>query len=159
MVAAGITNARPRGSAVDIPRRPPEASRTGPFLRARDRQVERYTVIDPATTQAMPSRAKSANDAHPHDRPAAVGSEHQGERPKARLDCSWEIDFDGLLEAERDNIGAAIAAGDARLHHPFRPPARSRLPRFWARLAPKRPQHRRAKAFRSVAGIGCRGCQ
>jgi hypothetical protein len=76
-------------------------------------------VIDPATTQAMPSRAKSANDAHPHDRPAAaVGSEHQGERPEARLDCSWEIDFDGLLEPERDNICAAITAGDARLRHP-----------------------------------------
>src|ERR1700730_14966456 len=95
---------------------PQKASRSienrPPFLRARDRQVERYTVIDPATTQAMPSRAESANDAHPHDRPAAtVGSEHQGERPEARLDCSWESDFDGLFEPERDNICAAITGG------------------------------------------------
>src|SRR6516165_10447100 len=118
MVAAGI----PTRGARARRGHPQKASRCienrSPFFYARDRQVERYTVIDPATTQAMPSRAKSANDAHPHDRPAAVGSEHQGERREARLDCSWEIDFDGLLEPERDNICAAITAGDARLRHP-----------------------------------------
>src|SRR5258705_6823826 len=109
--AAGARRGHPQKASRSIENRPP-------FLRARDPQVERYTVIDPATTQAMPRRAKSANDAHPHDRPAAaVGSEYQGERPEARLDCSREIDFDGLLEPERDNICAAITASDACLRH------------------------------------------
>src|SRR6516162_6979984 len=50
-----------RAAAGSRRRHPQKASRSienlPPFLRAQDRQVERYAMIDPATTQAMPSGA------------------------------------------------------------------------------------------------------
>jgi hypothetical protein len=64
----------------------------------------------------MPGRAKGAHDAQTNGRSAAGRAHGQDQRTEPRFGRRRPADLDRLLEAEGDDIGAGIAAGERCLH-------------------------------------------
>jgi len=100
-----------------------EAARSGDdrpaLLAARNRQIERDPAIDAAAGQAVPSRSDVAHDTQADSRLAVGGGgEGQGEAAEAGLGRRRETGFDRLIEPQRDDVGARVAAGNAGRHPP-----------------------------------------